>query len=100
MSMADHIAAARRLTLLRLMAEDGGQSNDGALLTAMRMIGDRQALDRSAVRQLLRELEQRDCLTIEMARDTIMVVKLTERGRMAIAGDVAIGGVASPHEGL
>lgn len=100
MSMAQHIAASRRLTLLRLMAEDGGQSNDGALLTAMRMIGERQALDRSAVRELLRELEERDCLTIEMARDTIMVVKITERGRMAIAGDVAVGGVASPHDGL
>lgn len=100
MSFAEHIAASRRLNLLKLIAEDGGQSNDGALLTAMRMIGDRQALDKASVRQLLRELEERDCLTIEMARDTIMVVKITERGRMAIAGDVSIGGVASPHEGL
>jgi DNA-binding MarR family transcriptional regulator len=100
MDYAGHLAAERRMALLKLIAEDGGQSNDGALLTAMRMIGHRVHLDQTALRQLLRDLEQRDCLTIEMARDTIMVVKITERGRMAIAGDVSIGGVASPHQGL
>lgn len=100
MSYAEHLAADRRLALLRLIAEDGGQSNDGALLTAMRMIGHRQAMDQEMVRLLLRELAQRDCVTIEMARDTIMVVKITERGRMAVAGDVSIGGVASPLQGL
>jgi DNA-binding MarR family transcriptional regulator len=97
---ADHLAADRRLALLRLIAEDGGQSNDGALLTAMRMIGQRVNLDQAAVRQLLKDLAERDCVTIELARDTIMVAKITERGRMAIAGDVSIGGVASPHQGL
>ncbi|MEO6361079.1 MAG: hypothetical protein ABIO43_10980 [Sphingomicrobium sp.] len=100
MSYAEHVAAERRLAILRLMKEDGGQSNDGILLTAMRAIGHRQEMDTAAIRQLLRDLQERDCVTIEQVRDTIMVVKLTERGRMAIAGDVSIGGIASPHQGL
>lgn len=100
MSYAEHLSADRRLALLQLVIEDGGTSNDGALLTAMRMIGHRQELDQSGVRQLLRELADRDCLTTEMARDTIMVVKVTERGRMAAAGNTRVGGVASPHRGL
>lgn len=100
MSYSEHLAADRRLAILQLMAEDGGTSNDGTLLTAMRAIGHRQQLDQSGLRQLLRDLEQRDCVAIELVRDTIMVAKLTERGRMAIAGDVTIGGVASPHRGL
>lgn len=100
MSYAEELDADRRLALLRLIAEDGGQSNDGALLTAMRSIGHRLHFDRAAARRLLRELADRECITLELVRDTIMVVKLLERGRMAIAGDVTIGGVASPHEGL
>lgn len=100
MSYAEHLAADRRLALLQLVIEDGGTSNDSSLLTAMRMIGHRQHLDQAALRGLLKDLEARDCVSIELVRDTIMVAKVTERGRMAAAGDVAIGGVSNPHKGL
>ncbi|PKP93180.1 MAG: hypothetical protein CVT77_06515 [Alphaproteobacteria bacterium HGW-Alphaproteobacteria-16] len=100
MNYAEETDTLRRLALLQLIAEDGGASNDGTLLTAMRSLGHVQYLDQSAVRRLLGELAQRDCVTTEMVRDTVMVAKITERGRMAVAGHVSIGGIASPHQGL
>jgi hypothetical protein len=92
--------AIRRLALLQLIREDGGASNDGTLLTAMRSIGHHHYFDENACRRLLTDLRDRDCVTIEMVRDTVMVATITERGRMAVAGHVAIGGIASPHRGL
>ncbi len=100
MNYAVSVDARRRLQLLQLMIEDGGQGNDAALLSAMRAIGERQALDQAALRRLLRELAERDCVTTDMVRDTMMVARITERGRMAAAGDVSIGGIDSPFQGL
>ncbi|CAN5362291.1 hypothetical protein BH09PSE4_BH09PSE4_17200 [soil metagenome] len=100
MNYAQEVDSRRRLQILQLMIEDGGQANDGALLTAMRAIGERQALDQGAVRRLLRELAERGCVESEMVRDTVMVARVTERGRMAAAGDVSIGGIDSPFQGL
>jgi len=98
--MREAILAERRLALLQLLIASGGRSNDGTLTTAMREIGHRQSLDQAGVREMLRELAERDCVGLDMVRDTVMVAKITERGRMAAAGDVEIGGVASPNMGL
>ncbi|WP_448660317.1 hypothetical protein ACPVPU_07345 [Sphingomonas sp. CJ99] len=100
MTYASEVASRRRLQLLQLIIQDGGQANDGSLLTAMRSIGERQAMDQAALRQLLRDLEQRDCLTLDMIRDTVMVARVTERGRMVAAGDTEVGGVHNPLMGL
>lgn len=100
MSYASEKAARRRLLILRLMIQDGGRGNDESLLTALRLVGERLDMSRDACRQLLRDLADRDCVQIAMERDTMMVAAITERGRMAVAGDVEIGGVASPFEGL
>lgn len=100
MSFADQKAARRRLLILKLMIEDGGRANDGTMLTALRSIGESVEMDRETCRRLIRDLADRDCVTIDMARDTVMVARITERGRMAVAGDVEIGGVADPFEGL
>jgi hypothetical protein len=90
----------RRLDLLRLIVQEGGRSNDGSLLTAMRELGHRQFLDQSALRELMRDCAARDCLTVAMLRDTVMIGDITERGRMAVRGDILIDGIASPHNGL
>lgn len=100
MNYAEETDAIRRLALLQLIVQDGGRGNDGVLLTAMRQLGHRQFMDQGAVRRLLGELADRACVTTEMVRDTVMVATITERGRMAVAGDVSIGGIASPHQGL
>ncbi|MCW3835985.1 hypothetical protein ACFQ1E_08035 [Sphingomonas canadensis] len=100
MNYAEETDAIRRLAILKLLIEDGGQGNDSTLLTAMRAIGHVQYMDQPAIRRLMRELAERDCATVEMVRDTVMVARITERGRMAAAGHAAIGGIASPHAGL
>ncbi|MDF7776885.1 hypothetical protein P1X14_16630 [Sphingomonas sp. AOB5] len=100
MSYLDELNAERRLVILQLMIAEGGKSNDGSLLTALREMGLGKALDQQACRQLLRELAERDCATTTMFRDTVMVATVTERGRMAVAGDVSIDGIKSPHRGL
>jgi hypothetical protein len=100
MSYAAKRTERRRLLILKLMIEDGGRTNDGTLLTALRAIGESQEMSRDVCRQLLRDLADRDCVTLDMERDTIMVARIGERGRMAAAGDIDVGGVASPFEGL
>ncbi len=100
MTYAQENDAFRRLKILQLLVEDGGQASDDKLITAMRAVGERIGLDLAAVRRMLRELEARDCLTIELVRDTVMVARITEHGRMAAAGDIMVGGVRSPFQGL
>lgn len=100
MSYASKKADRRRLLILQLMIEDGGRANDGTLLTALREMGESVEMDRAACRQMLRDLSDRDCVSIDMVRDTVMAAAITERGRMAARGDVEIGGIASPFEGL
>jgi hypothetical protein len=100
MSYSKHLAANRRLAMLKLLVEDCGHANDSVLELALRELGHRKELDRAAVRQLMRDLEERACVTIDVVRDTVMVAHLTQRGRLAAAGDISIDGVASPHGGL
>ena len=97
--MKAHIAANRRLAILKLLIESAGVANDSVLHTAMKAIGHVAELDRTAMRVLIKELEERDCLTTEMVHGTVMVATITERGRMAAVGHCAIDGVASPHGG-
>lgn len=98
--LGDGILDERRLDLLRLIVESGGQANDRTLTTAMRAIGHTQMLDQAHVRTLLGDLAARSCVSTEMVNDTILVAAVTERGRMAVAGHVSIGGIASPNMGL
>jgi DNA-binding MarR family transcriptional regulator len=100
MSYADHLAENRRLAVLKLLVEECGHLNDSVLELALREIGHRKNLDRAAVRQLVKDLEERGCVTVEMVRDVVMVAHITQRGRLAAAGDVSIGGIASPHGGI
>lgn len=97
---SDYAKPERRLDILRLIVQEGGRSNDGSLLTAMRALGHRQFLDQAELRKLMRDCETRDCLTVSMLRDTVMIGDITERGRMAVRGDILIDGIASPHNGL
>lgn len=99
-SAAADRAERRRLMILQLMVEDGGQANENSLLTAMRAMGETMDMSQDACRALMRDLAARDCLSIDMVRDTVMVGRITERGRMAVSGDAEVGGVASPYKGL
>ena len=97
---SEHLDSNRRLAILKLLVEECGTSNDSVIELSLRELGHRKELDRAAVRRLVAELEERGCVTSEIVRDVVVVVTITQRGRMAARGDVTIGGIASPHNGL
>src|SRR3546814_18473251 len=100
MSYAEHLAANRRLAILKLMLEEAGHANDSILELGLRELGHRKGLERAVVRSMMRVLEALDCLTIEIVHDTVMVAHITPRGRLVAAGDLEVDGIASPHNGL
>ncbi len=100
MSYRSHADANRSLAILKILLEEAGTSNASVIETSLREIGHRAGLDRAAVHRLIACLEERACVTSEMVRDTVMLVTITPRGRMAVRGEVEIDGVASPHLGL
>lgn len=86
--------AERRLALLKLILEDGGKSNERSLFIALRAIGQGVMLEQSGVRQLLLDLEQRMCVTTDLYNDTLLVAAITDRGRLVVAGDLEVDGIA------
>jgi hypothetical protein len=100
MSYTEHFRANMRLAVLKLLIEDCGHCNESVIELSLRELGFRKGLDRAVVRQLMRDLEERACVTIDLVRDVVMVAHITQRGRLAAAGDVSIDGIASPHAGL
>jgi len=48
----------------------------------------------------MRDLAERDCISTEIVRDTVMVGAITERGRMVVAGDINVSGVEAANRGL
>lgn len=99
-SYVDHLAADQRLEMLKLMLEQAGHGNDRVLESGLRRRGLGAGLEPSSVRALLRDLEARDLVTIELVDSTVMVAHITPRGRLVVAGDLEVDGVASPHNGL
>lgn len=100
MSYRDLVAADRRLCILRLLVEDGGHANESVLEQALEALGHRAGMERAVVRQYLRDLEQVDCLTIDLYRDKIMVASITERGVKVARGQVTVDGVKQPSPGI
>ena len=100
MNYGHHADGNRRLAILKILLEEAGTSNASVIDTALREIGHRAGLERNVVHRLITDLEERDCVTTQMVRDTVKLVTITPRGRMAVRGDVVIEGIASPHHGL
>jgi hypothetical protein len=90
------MAAERRLAILQLMIEDAGQANERTLFIALRQMGLGVALEQAGVRALIVDLEARMCLTTTLYDDTLLVAKITDRGRLVVAGDLTIDGIAPP----
>jgi hypothetical protein len=99
MSPADYVLANRRLCILKILADDGGHSNESVIETALLSLGHHAGTDRDAVRTWLRELETSGTITLEYYRDKVMVAHLTSRGLAASQGRIAIDGVAKPAIG-
>lgn len=96
MSYSQRLAIERRRVILQVLIEEGGQSNERSLFIALRAMGHSVGLEQAGVRKLLADLETRACLTTEMYDDVLMVARITDRGRLVVAGDIRVDGVAPP----
>jgi hypothetical protein len=100
MDYAAILAADRRLAILRLLKEGGGEAGESVLEKGLHMLGHRAGCDRDQVRADLRALEDRACLVISLFQDKYMVAKITRRGVSVAEGIVHVEGVARPAMGL
>lgn len=96
MSFAEHLAADRRLALLRLVKEAGGSANESVLETGLRMLGHAAGLTREVVRADMKLLGDAGCLDIEFFLDKVMVGRLTRRGHDVTMGSIEVAGVKRP----
>lgn len=100
MSFRDKVEADRRLIILRLLVENGGAGSEGLLERGLLDLGERIDVDRTAVRQFIRELEARDCVVVTMHQDTLMVPEITKLGVAVTQGRKTVDGVAKPSLGV
>ncbi|NBB51488.1 hypothetical protein GVN24_24695 [Rhizobium sp. CRIBSB] len=99
MSYAAHLAADRRLAVLENLIADGGSGSESAVKAMLEGLGHRIGITRETVRDLLKDLRERDLIEIEYFRDSLMVARITERGVDAAEGRITVDGVASPPIG-
>jgi hypothetical protein len=91
MSLRDSMIAARRLAILRLLAEYGGELNETVIRSALRRLGFKLA-SADDIRADLDRLAATGCLATRWEA-TLRVVALTERGDDAAHGRIAVEGV-------
>jgi hypothetical protein len=91
MSLRHALIAARRLCILRLLAEYGGELNDAVIRIAVRRLGFSLA-SAEAIRGDLDHLAASGCLGGRW-EGRLRVIHLTERGEDAAHGRVQIDGV-------
>lgn len=94
-----HLEADRRLVILRLLVEAGGECGESAIERGLHLYGHRTRVTRDVVRADLKALKERDCLEIEYVDSRIMVACITQRGVACSKGAINIEGVAEPMMG-
>ena len=94
----EHLAEDRRLRILELLHESGGQANEDVILTALSNIGHPR-LTRQSVRDDLRFLIDRGAL-VEEWLDDLMIVKVTRRGVDIVKGHLEVAGIKPPSIGV
>lgn len=90
-SFAESWTAARRLFILRLLVELGGEANEGVITSAARSGGFRQTAHDDIIADL--DHLRRAGATAEEWIDTLRIARITERGEDIAYGRIAAGGV-------
>jgi len=88
----DDYFASRRLFILRLLIEVGGEANESVIYKAL-MRGGFSATPRDDLRKDLDYLKTRACTRDDWLNDSLRVVSITERGEDAAHGRIEVGGV-------
>jgi hypothetical protein len=98
---AEHLAADRRLVILRLLVEAHGELGESSIEKGLLMYGHRAGVDRETVRADLVFLAEpeRGCLVTEIADGKVMIAAITKRGVACAEGRIYVEGVAAPALG-
>lgn len=96
---AEILAADRRLAILRLLTEAGGQAGESVIEKGLHLLGHRAGVDRDQVRRDLRDLADAACVETEIFADKVMIAHITRRGVSASNGVITVEGVARPAMG-
>jgi hypothetical protein len=97
MSVSDFINADRRLTMLQLMQQDEGHSNEKILERSLIAMGEVRGVVPGYVRAQLEFLEKARCVTLENFRDQLLTAALTPTGRAVLRGSMSIDGISKPE---
>jgi len=104
MSLGDDLlktaAEHRRLSILRVLAEVGGTTNESILQTALETLGLQAGLTRQKVRDDLRFLEDAGAVKIEWVGGSLAVATITLRGCEIEKGREIIPGIKRPSLGV
>lgn len=95
----NHLQADRRLAILRLLVEAGGEAGESVLEKGLHMLGHRAGVDRDRVRRDLNDLKELACLEIDFFQGTIMVAAISQRGVSVAKGIIEVEGIARPAMG-
>lgn len=101
---AEHLAADRRLALLRLLVEANGEAGESSLEKGLLMLGHRAGVDRQSVHEDLAFLAapERGCVVIETfegSQGPVAIAAITKRGVAVAEGRIVVEGVAQPSMG-
>ena len=98
MNYQEHLAADRRLCILRLLKESEGSANESVLHSGLEALGHRRQA-REVIRADIRHLIGQGLIVDEWAGH-IQVCTITKRGVDVAEGRVVVEGVKKPSIGV
>lgn len=99
MSYDDVVIPSRRLALLRLLSEMGGQANESVIRDALRAL-DFVGRTLGDTREDIRFLADRDLVGVSYYADSLMKARLTARGEAYLNREIEpIAGIKYPGIG-
>lgn len=94
------MTADRRLVILRLLVEVGGELGDSMLQKGLVMLHHRQAHDRDLVRADLEFLADAELVVLDKLDDRVWGATITKKGVALTKGAVQVAGVSQPSMGV
>jgi hypothetical protein len=96
MSYASTLAEHRRIAILKILLETGGQANESILKDALAELGLGAMLTRQAVRDDISFLETVGAVRLTWYEDKLVVPHITERGQDIAEGREIVAGIKRP----
>ena len=100
MKYAEWNTAARRLAILQLLIEAGGEAALQALEWGLKQSSHRVGVDSNLVASDLRHLQKVLTVELDYPTSTTAYAKITKHGVQVARGTIAVEGVAQPDLGV